>query len=391
MVTSNNYNFNLSNSEIILEAFDNCEIRPTAITGQHMISARRSLNLQLQTMSNLGINLWAVDLQTIPLIQGVATYNIPTNTVDILDAYIRTYQLSNAFNTTVSFSTTNSSTNVSIAVANNGLQIGQWVNIVTPVSVGGIVLSGFYQTTSVLTNSFTITAANAATSTVVNGGVVPYFTTATNSANVTVTLNNHGYVAGQAFIVNISTSVAGITLLGSYNIISVTTNTFVITAGNNANSVASVYENSGKLNISTQSSVDPIDTILQPVGRTDYAAFPDKLIQSKPTIYWFDRLINPTITLYQVPDNTLPYTLRYYRMRQIQDSDATLTQNSEVPIRYLDALIWGLSVRLAAKYNKKLLPDLTPIASSAMESAQMEDREKVELQITPELASYYRI
>lgn len=37
---------------------------------------------------NAGVTLWTVDQQTIPLVQGTATYTVPADTVMILDLYI---------------------------------------------------------------------------------------------------------------------------------------------------------------------------------------------------------------------------------------------------------------------------------------------------------------
>lgn len=38
--------------------------------------------------SNQGVNLWQVDLVTVSLVQGTATYSVDANTVTMLDAYI---------------------------------------------------------------------------------------------------------------------------------------------------------------------------------------------------------------------------------------------------------------------------------------------------------------
>ncbi len=51
-----------------------------------MVSARMAANLIGSSWSNLP-NLWRVDLQTITLVAGQATYPVPSNTILILDAY----------------------------------------------------------------------------------------------------------------------------------------------------------------------------------------------------------------------------------------------------------------------------------------------------------------
>ena len=122
----------------------------------------------------------------------------------------------------------------------------------TPVSVGGIILSGSYPIDASLgTTTYRIIAATDATAIVTNGGAVPSFTTqATNSALVNVTLEDHGLSAGGSFVAPISTSVGGVTILGTYTVVSVTSvDVFVISAATTATSVATVAMNSGDAQI----------------------------------------------------------------------------------------------------------------------------------------------
>src|SRR5258708_3063664 len=63
------------------------QIFPSAITSQHMVSARMSANLVLVRMSLNGVNLWEVDRVDIPLIAGQTTYDLPDNTIQVLDVY----------------------------------------------------------------------------------------------------------------------------------------------------------------------------------------------------------------------------------------------------------------------------------------------------------------
>jgi hypothetical protein len=87
--TSGQYNFNPSGGEIILTAFDRIQVRPTEITQQQVQRALLEMNLALVKFNNLQPNLWTVDLQAIPLIQGSATYSVPAETTMILDLFIR--------------------------------------------------------------------------------------------------------------------------------------------------------------------------------------------------------------------------------------------------------------------------------------------------------------
>jgi hypothetical protein len=54
-----------------------------------MEAARMASNMLCARWSNMGVNLWAVDLVTTPLVTDQATYAVDGNTVAILDAYVQ--------------------------------------------------------------------------------------------------------------------------------------------------------------------------------------------------------------------------------------------------------------------------------------------------------------
>jgi len=88
MTTSSTYNFNPGLGEATIYAFNLCGVRGTAILQEHMETARMAANMMLGRWSSEGVNLWAVDLQSIPLVQGVSTYSVPSNTIVMLDSYV---------------------------------------------------------------------------------------------------------------------------------------------------------------------------------------------------------------------------------------------------------------------------------------------------------------
>ena len=90
MTTSATYSFNPSLGEISLYSYQLIGIRPSAVLQEHMEAARMATNMMLSNWSNRGVNLWAVDLVTVPLVQGQSTYTVDSNTVVMLDAYIST-------------------------------------------------------------------------------------------------------------------------------------------------------------------------------------------------------------------------------------------------------------------------------------------------------------
>jgi len=88
MTTSGTSSFNLDLNDIVEEAFERCgsELR----SGYDLRTARRSLNLLTIEWANRGINLWTIEQGSIPMIQGVNTYDLPVDTIDLLEHQIRT-------------------------------------------------------------------------------------------------------------------------------------------------------------------------------------------------------------------------------------------------------------------------------------------------------------
>jgi hypothetical protein len=88
VTTSATATFNLDLNAIVEEAFERCgaELR----SGYDLRTARRSLNLMLMEWANRGVNLWTVEQGSQVLTPGTATYNLPVDTVDLLEHVIRT-------------------------------------------------------------------------------------------------------------------------------------------------------------------------------------------------------------------------------------------------------------------------------------------------------------
>lgn len=141
--------------------------------------------------------------------------------------------------------------------------------------------------------------------------------------------------------------------------------------------------------ISTGTAPNVVDRYITPFSRTDYASISNKEQQGLPTTYWFDRLINPTITLWQVPDGNGPYTLKYYRYRQIQDAEYTSGLTPEIPYRFLDAWSAGLAHRLSRIYAPKLEGARKADAMEAWQIAATQDTENAPMFITPGLSGYF--
>jgi hypothetical protein len=230
MTTSGTYAFNPALGELTIYAFNLCGLRGTSLLQEHMQSARMASNMLLSRWANQGVNLWKVDLVTVPLVTGQATYTVDSNTVTMLDAYV--------------------------------------------------------------TNDMT---------------------------------------------------------------------------GEN------------------------IDRIIMPVSRTEYASYPNKEQQGFPTVFWFDRLLSPTVTLWPVPNvDNGPSTLSYYRVTQIQDSNLTSAQTVDIPYLWMEAFAYGLAARLAQIWAPDKVALLKPFADEAYAIAAEQNVETAQQFISPMLSGYFR-
>lgn len=226
MATSGTYTFNPSLGELTLYSYQLIGVRPTALLQEHMEVARIATNMMFTRWSNQGVNLWTVDLVTVPLVQGTSTYPVDANTVVMLDAYIE-----------------------------------------------------------------------------------------------------YG---------------------------------------------------------------DPaIDRIIMPISRTEYASYPNKAQQGFPTVFWFDRLLSPTVTIWPVPDGSQT-SLKYYKVSRIQDANMNGTQEVDIPPIWLEAFAYGLAERLAMIWAPEKVAIFKPMADESYQIAATQNVETAQQYISPQVSGYWR-
>lgn len=226
--TSGSYNFAPGLGEVVLYSFGLCGIRRTSLTQSHFEDARIATSILMARASADGVNLWAVDLQSVTLVEGQTTYPVPNNTIVILDAYY---------------------------TINNGQQ--------------------------------------------------------------------------------------------------------------------------------------EIDRIMTPISRTEYANYPNKQQTGAPTVFWMDRLLSPTVTVWPAPDGTQA-AFKYYRLRQIQDSNLQGGQSVEIPVYFLEWFAFALATRLAAVWAPERAPALKVMADEAWGVASRQNVESSMVYVSPMLNGYYR-
>jgi len=87
MALSGTSTFTLTVNDVIQEAYD--RIGGDPILGYDVRSARRSLNIMFSDWANRGYNQWTVEYKTLAITTGTTEYNLPADTVDLINANIQ--------------------------------------------------------------------------------------------------------------------------------------------------------------------------------------------------------------------------------------------------------------------------------------------------------------
>jgi hypothetical protein len=157
MTTTGSTLFNMDFTEIAEEAWERAgrEMR----SGYDLRTARRSMNLMTIEWQNKGINMWTMEQGIINLTPGLATYALPTDTIDLLEHVIRTGQ--NTASTQADLTITRISVSTYATIPNKLQQA-------RPIQVWIQRLSGQTNpTTAVLDGAITSTATTITLNTVV--------------------------------------------------------------------------------------------------------------------------------------------------------------------------------------------------------------------------------
>ena len=134
-----------------------------------------------------------------------------------------------------------------------------------------------------------------------------------------------------------------------------------------------------------------IDRIILPISRTEYASYPNKEQQGFPTVFWFDRLLSPNVTLWPVPNTSNgPSQLKYYRVVRVEDSNLQNGEQVDIPYLWLEAFAYGLALRLAQVWNPAKVMELKAFADEAYQIAASQNVETAQQYISPMISGYFR-
>jgi len=131
------------------------------------------------------------------------------------------------------------------------------------------------------------------------------------------------------------------------------------------------------------------DSAMTKIDRATYSALSNKLSKGTPSQYWVQRFIDKTtITVYPTANSTAASKdMHIYYVKRIQDLDATYTDASDVPYRFVPCMCSGLAFYLAQKFAPQRVQELKLLYEDELKRALAEDGSSTSTYITPE--SYY--
>ena len=117
-----------------------------------------------------------------------------------------------------------------------------------------------------------------------------------------------------------------------------------------------------------------------PISRSTYLNYTVKTTSGRPTQYYFERTINPRLSLYPQADTT--YTLKYYALLRMKDA-GEYTNNAEIPFRFLPCMTAGLAYYIAMKKAPERIQLLKQVYEDEFQRAAAQDGERTSLFLTP--------
>lgn len=344
MAQSNSYVFSPSLDDIVTDAFERCGVMPSDISSQYFTSALYSVNAVMIEFTNMQLNLWEVEQCLLALTDGVRTYQLPEGTVDVLEAYRRSFDrvlggtaassaggtASNAFDGDLTTACTQVSPNGNISYAYGNATVITMVGYIAKV-------------TALLT--LTYEASNDGTT---------WTALVSNPAQ--------SYTAGQ-IVWNV------VQAPGAYVYYRVRAS-----AGGTLNCVEFYLANNER------------DYPLGRLSRQDYDGITNKSTYGIPVSFYIDRAVNPLMNVYLTPDSQFTM-IKYNRIRQLHTLSGA-TQNLDSPFRFVEAMTATLARKLAVKYAPERLTMLKSEAADSIQLAMTEDRERVKASFKPDLSGY---
>jgi hypothetical protein len=318
--------------KVIDHAVRRCGLSPATLTPEQVETAQDCLHLLISSLSNRGINLWCIDEELLALSANKAKYFLTPGTLDILNV---NYVTSSALAHTGTFDIDRYTAQFSSPVA--------------------VKLIGLY---------FNATRDHDFIAEVSNDGV-----TWAKSKNFGTVKG----LAGQWFWAEIDPAYA------------VPFFRLVDTREDENETFTSLGIDTVRLSNGFQ------EIPMSQMSRDTYNSLPSKRTPGRPDQYYFNKQIDPELTLWPEPSDTTAF-VRVRRQRQVQDV-GTLQQTLEIPSRWYEPVIWKLASVLAFELEnveEKRRLECAAFAATSISEAENTETDGSPFYMRPNISSYTR-
>lgn len=361
--TSNSYQFgsNTQLDDLFREAYERIGILGNEQTPLQVQSAIMSANLELSSWPGRGLNLWLIQQHMFSLIANQPIYVLPQYTVKVLEVVASQPLRLNVGGTASSTAGGN---------PGNCFDSNQTAGCIQNAPNGSI--------------SYDYGAGNS--NSILYVGVTP-LNNSTYTLNVEYSFDNVNWTP--------------VYISPTQNYLASQTTWFVVEQSLNARAWR-ITETGGatlaiqQIYFSQPTTTGVGDRFLGALSRSEWMSLATKMTTNNTvSSYYFDQStlapsLSPTMRIWPVPGpyaGFQPTNILYTNYRYAQDI-TQMFQTAELPQRFYDALVAGLSTRLAMKFAPDKYQLMKSEAVEAYQVASKTDAENVTLRFTPDLSSY---
>ena len=337
MTTSRSYTFQETPlNTFIEEAYERVGILGDHLTAQQIQAATRSLNFMLTEWINDGLPLWTIQQRMRGLTEGQTTYELPQTVSEILEMNLRqTSRILRGIPVASSGIAANAFDNNPHTscqqTAENGYLGMMWRQVPALVQMVGIIS----QETKIYQLSLQIKDGE--------------------NFKTVLTIPKQEFPQGELLW-------------------------FVIPAPQKSTECLIQETGGAILNIQElyfESVVQ--DTVMTSLSRSEWMALPNKNQQGQPTCFYWDRTIQPTLSVW--PNPTASYKSLFFTCTVMMEDAGDLLNQVDVPSRFYEPLVAGLAAKLAVKYAPQKVQMMMELYQSAYGKAQDNDTQKQPLRI----------
>ena len=130
-----------------------------------------------------------------------------------------------------------------------------------------------------------------------------------------------------------------------------------------------------------------LDLQMSRISRSEYLNIPTKTTQSRPSQFFFDKLITPVLKIWPAPENSTDVIV-FNKLVRMDDADKA-TNTVDMPFRFYPCFAAGLAYYIAIKKAPERVVMLKQMYEEEFERALSQDEDRSSFRIAPSLRNGY--